>query len=37
MQSFGNGEPAQGSATDRETDPIPSWVDAGVPAGADIS
>jgi transcriptional regulator with XRE-family HTH domain len=37
MQSFGNGELAHGSATDQETDPITSWVDAGVPAGADIS
>ena len=37
MQSFGNGEPAHGSAADQEPDPLTSWVDAGVSAGADIS
>jgi transcriptional regulator with XRE-family HTH domain len=38
MQSFGgDGEPAHGSAIDRETDPLISWADAGVPAGVDIS
>jgi transcriptional regulator with XRE-family HTH domain len=38
MQSFGSdGEVAHGSAADQETDPLTTWVDAGVPAGADIS
>jgi hypothetical protein len=36
MQSFG-ADGADGSGMDQETHPLTSWVDAGIPAGADVS